>query len=218
MVQVRVNTNIGAVSAALDQYRVDLRERAAVSAVNKTMDKANTRMRRVIIREFNVSAGYVRERLRVERAKFVGGKAVIAAALTGSGSRGAKRSANLIAFVVSKVSLAQARKRMAAGEGGTYQLGGTTRTKALELQFKIKRGGAPKIIPGAFIANKGRTVFIREGKSRLPIKALSTIDIPQMFTTRRLNDGVVKAIEQEFPSIFEHEVKFYTDRFNRRRA
>lgn len=218
MVQVRVSTNLGVVAAALDQLHVDVRDRAAVSAVNKTMAQANTRMRRSITREFNVSAGFVRERLRVERAKFVGGKAVIAAALTGSGSRGGKRSANLIAFVVSKVSVAQARRRMAAGEGGTYQLGNTTRTRALQLQFKIKRGGAPKMIPGAFIANKGRTVFIREGKERLPIKALSTIDIPQMFTTRRINDAVVKAIEADFPRIYAHEVRYYTDRFNARRA
>jgi len=218
MVDVTIKTNILDVSHALDQLRTDIRERAAVSAVNKTMAKSKTAMTRVITREFNVTAGYVRERLNVERARFSGGKAVIAAALTGSGARGAKRSANLIAFVERSVSIAQARKRMAAGEGGTYRLGASTMTKALQLRFKIKRGSQPKVITGAFIGNKGRTVFIREGQSRLPIKALSTVDVPQMFNTRRLNEQVVRAIEDDFPGIFEHEVKFYTDRFNARRA
>jgi hypothetical protein len=214
MVTVKIKTNLLDVAAALDQLRLDVRERAAVSALNKTADKAKTRMGRVITREFNVSAGYVRERLRVERARFVRGKAVIAAALVGTGKRGA----NLIAFVERSVTLAQARKRMAGGEGGTYKLGASTQTKALQLRFKIKRGSAPKLIPGAFIGNQGRTVFIREGSTRLPIKALSTIDVPQMFNTKRLNAEVVRAIEQDFPGIFEHEVKFYTDRFNARRA
>lgn len=217
MVDVKIKTNILDVLGALDRLHLEVRDRAAVSAVNKTIDKAKTAMTRVIAREFNVSAGYVRERLNVERARFSRGKVVIAAALVGSGRRG-KRSANLIAFTERSVTLAQARKRMKAGEGGTYQLGGATMTKTLELRFKIKRGSQPKVIPGAFIGNKGRTVFIREGKSRLPIKALSTIDIPQMFNTKRLNSEVVRLIERDFPGIFEHEVKFFTDRFNARRA
>lgn len=218
MVDVTIKTNLLDVMGALDQLHLDVRDKAAVSAVNKTMAKANTNMVRAISREYAVSAGYVRERLNIERAKFTRGKAVIAAALVGGGRRGAKRSANLIAFVENKVTLAQAKKRMKAGEGGTYKLGGATMTKALELRFKIRRGTPAKVIPGAFIGNQGRTVFIREGKARLPIKALSTIDVPSMFNARRLNDAVVKAIEADFPGIFQHEVKFYTDRFNARRA
>ncbi|MCC2673064.1 MAG: hypothetical protein K0R58_11 [Ramlibacter sp.] len=218
MVNVTAKLNAVELLGLLDQLHLDVRDRAAVSAVNKAIAKGQTRMVRVISREYNVTAGYVRERLRIERAKFVRGKAVIAAALVGGGSRGAKRSANLIVFTERSTSLAQAKKRMKAGEGGTYKLGSTTVSKALELRFKIKRGSAPKVIKGAFIGNQGRTVFIREGSARLPIKALSTIDVPQMFNTRRLNDEVVRSIEQDFPGIFEHEVKFFTDRFNARRA
>lgn len=197
---IRIELKLGGLVREVDQLRGDVRERAAVSAVNKAVDKGKTRMTREISREFNVSQADVRDRLRIHKAKFVGGKAVIQATL--DGSNGKKRSMNLIAFVEKKVTLAEAKRR---AKSGTLD----------QLRFQIKRKGQPVIIPGAFIANKGRTVFVREGKARLPIKALSTIAIPQMFTTRRLNTVVVDAMQRDFPGIFEHEVKYFTDRFNR---
>jgi hypothetical protein len=128
------------------------------------------------------------------------------------------RSLNLIRFVERSVSLAAARKRMAAGEGGTYRIGKAERRKQLELRFKIRKGGPSKVIPGAFIGNKGRTVFIRLGDERLPIKALQTIDIAQMFNAKRINERVVGKMRSEFPRIFEGEVQYYTRRFNEARA
>lgn len=205
MVAINIRTNFPQVQRQLDQLQADLQERVTVSAVNKTMAKAKTNMIRVISREYNVSAGYVRERLNVARARFRNGRAIVEATLDGSGARGAKRSANLIAFLEKSTSLAQAKKRAKTGD-------------LSQLHFQIKRKGKRVVIPGAFIANQGRTVFIREGKSRLPIKALSTIDVPQMFTTRRLNSVVVRAIEDDFPGIFFSEARFYIDRFNRQRA
>lgn len=200
---IRIKTDFGGAFAALDQLQSDIRERAAVSAVNKTLAKGKTRMAREISQEFNVTRTFVADRLNIAKAKFVGGKAVIAGALDGSNGR--KRSANLIAFVEKSTSLAQAKKRAKAG---TLD----------QLHFQIKRKGGRVTIPGAFIANQGRTVFVREGKARLPIKALSTIGVPQMFNTRRLNKVVANLMRDEFPRIFEHELKFYVDRFNRRAA
>lgn len=217
VIDISAKLDLGGVFADLNELETGLRERAAVSAINKTLAQGRTQMTREIAREFNLPVSFVRERLNIVKAKWIGGKARLAGAL--DGSNGKKRSANLIAFLVKSVTLAQARKRMAAGEGGTYQLrNGATVTKALELQFKIKRKGGAVKIPGAFIGNKGRTVFKREGAARLPIKALSTIGIPQMFNTKRLNKVVVKGMETDFPGIFEHELKYFTDRFNQRRA
>lgn len=205
MIEIKLDLDLGGVLADLDQLASDVRERAAVSAVNKTLAKARTNMIRAISREFNVTAGYVRERLRVEGAVYRQGAARISGTLNGSGQRGAKRSANVIAFLEKSVSLAQARKRAKAG---TLD----------QLHFQIKRTGKRVVIPGAFIGNQGRTVFRRVGRSRLPIEAVQTIGVPQMFNTKRLNAVVVRAIQEDFPDIFEHELKFYTDRFNARRA
>jgi hypothetical protein len=197
-----VNTDFGGALAALDQLQADISERAAMSAINKTLAKSKTSMAREIVREFNVTSSFVKDRLNIQRAKFVGGKAVIAGAL--DGSNGKKRSANLIAFVKAE-TLAQAKRRAKTGD-------------LAQLRFQIKRKGGKVMIPGAFIGNKGRTVFIREGKARLPIKALSTIGVPQMFNTKRLNKIVVAAMQENFPGIFAHELEYYTQRFNRRRA
>lgn len=200
-----VKDNFPEVQRLLTQLQADVRGPALASAMNKTMAKAKTNMIRAITREFNVTAGYVRDRLRVVTASAKGGRVLFEATLTGSGSRGASRSANLIAFVEKSTSLAQARKRAKAGD-------------LSQLHFQIKRTGKKVVIPGAFIGNQGRTVFIRTGKGRLPIKALQTIDIPQMFNTKRINQVVVQAMLDDFQVIFEHEAQYYTDRFNRQRA
>lgn len=204
MVTVAIKTNVLDVQGALDRLHLEIRERAAVSAVNKTMAKAKTRMGRAIVSEYRVTAGQVRERLMVQPAKFIRGRAVITAVLSG-GRRDGKRGMNLIAFMERSVSLAQARKRARAG---TLE----------QLHFQIKRAGGKVLIPGAFIGNKGRTVFKRVGKTRLPIEAVHTIGIEQMFNARRINRVVVEAMRNDFPEIFAHEVKFYTDRFNARSA
>lgn len=204
-INVMAKVDLGGAYAALAQLQSDIRERAAVSAVNKTLAKARTNMTRAITRAYNVTSTYVRDRLRVEGAVYRNGQAYIYGTLNGSGARGKKRSANLIAFIEKSTTFAQAKQREKAGTHG-------------QLHFQIKRTGPRVVIPGAFIGNKGRTVFIRQGKPRLPIKALQTIDVPQMFNQRDVNRAVVRAIENDFPSIFAHELKFYTDRFNARRG
>jgi hypothetical protein len=204
-INVGVDIDIGGATADLDELQVAVREQAAVSAINKTLAKGRTNMIRAISREYNVTAGYVRERLRIEGATYQRGKAQIFGTLSGSGARGQKRSANLIAFLEKSVTFAQAKKRAKAG---TLD----------QLHFQIKRGARRVVIPGAFVGNKGRTVFIRRGKDRLPIDPVQTIDVPQMFNARRVNDVVRRAIEQDFPDIYEHEVQFYTSRFSQKRA
>ena len=91
------------------------------------------------------------------------------------------------------MTLAEGRRRNKAGTQN-------------QLRFQIKKVGGKKIISGAFIGNKGRTVFIRETGDRLPIKALSTIDVPQMFNTRRIKKRVIKRIEKELPIEFDRAI------------
>lgn len=187
---------------------------AKASALNKVADKARTRMVRGISAKYNVSASYVRERLQVKRASAAAQRFVMEATLAAV-APGDRRAANLIRFAETTITMAAARKRMAAGEGGkqTLRSGGQV-TKALEIRFKIKRSGPKKIIKGAFIGNKGRTVFIREGSKRLPIKALSTIDVPQMFNAKDVNADVVAMINAELPAQMERELKYYLSRYS----
>lgn len=187
---------------------------AKASALNKVADQAKTQMTREITKEYAVTSAYVRERLKVKRASAAAQRFIMEASLAAV-APGDRRAANLIRFVEKTVTMAAARKRMKAGEGGTQTLrGGGVVTKALELRFKIKRSGPKKLITGAFIGNKGRTVFIREGSKRLPIKALQTIDVPQMFNAKRINAVVVEMIRARLPALMERELKYYLDRYS----
>jgi hypothetical protein len=64
------------------------------------------------------------------------------------------------------------------------------------LSVKVRKDGGRKLVQGAFIANRGRTVFRRTGKSRLPIEALPAVGVPQAFVQKDINAFVRKAIDR----------------------
>lgn len=185
--QLSISTNFAEVQRKLDALQSDIRNTVLVRTVNKTIDVAKTDMSKSIRSEFNVSAAYVRERLRVRKATFKAGRFSVEAQLIGGD--GKRRSANVIAF--------------AARQGKTG------------VSVKIKKTGGRKVIKGAFIGNKGRTVFRRVGDSRLPIEPRRTIDVPQMFTTRKINAAVIRAIQAKLPAIFEREARYALSRFGK---
>jgi Prophage minor tail protein Z (GPZ) len=195
-----ITTNFPDVERSLRLLEEDIRRKAAASALNKTVDQARVQMQRQIASEFNVSVAYVRERLRVRKA-FAAGQLTLSAELIGGDKR--KRSANVIAFIENRVTLAEARRR---AKGGTLRV----------LRVKVKRGQVRKL-EGAFIANKGRTVFKRDGDKRLPISPVQTIDVGQMFNTKRINAAVLRYVDANLPRIFEREAAFFAGRFNRAR-
>lgn len=168
------------------KLRDDVARKATASALNKTVTQAKTAMSREIRAEFVLPAAKVNQALRINRARATGGQFSLQASLESPSKRG--RSLNLANF---------AAKQTSKG-----------------VSFKIKRTGARRLIPGAFLINGGKTVMIRTGKRRLPIKALQTIDVAQMFNTRRINAKVLRVIEDKFPAIFANEAKFFTNRFS----
>jgi hypothetical protein len=178
----------------LNSIAKGLGDKAVVSSLNKTVAQARTQISRGIREEFNISAALVRERLSVQRARRAG--LHFTATLIGNPHGRAKRAMNLIHFVERKTTLAEARRR---GKAGTLA----------QLYFKVKRSGGKQTLPGAFIGNQGRTVFIRVGKGRTPIKAVQTIGVPQMFETKRVQQPVQRWIQAEFPRIFASEVRYY---------
>ncbi len=211
--KLSITTDFSGVQARLKQLQADLGQRAMASAINKTMDQARTSMAREISAEYMVAYGYVRARLEISRATARNGNVRLTATLRG-GTDG-RRSANVIAFVERSTTLAEGRRR---------QKSGTQR----QLFVKIKRKGGKKPIAGAFIGNKGRTVFERVSSTTMAsrskyagslhaeqIRPVQTIGIAQMFNTRRINATVVQLMRDKFPEIFEREARFFTERFNR---
>ena len=194
MTTISIRNNFPQVAARLDRLTVDVGNKAMVRALNATVTQGKTEMARKISSEFRISVGAAKDRLDVRRASVRGGVLRFQAFLEAT-RKGKGRSMNMIAFVTgSKVSKASARRQGKAALAG-------------QLQMQIRRGGGKKVIPGAFIGNKGRTLFIREGKKRLPIKALNTIDVPQMFNTKRINSVVREVMLKKFSANFQRELR-----------
>jgi hypothetical protein len=186
-ITLNVRTNFPEVMAKLSQVSDEIGNRAMVRALNATITQGKTEMARDISKEFRISVGMAKDRLEVSRASSKGGEYRFQATL--EATRKAKgRSMNVIAFV------GALPKR-------------TKKGKMAQIKFQIKRQGGKKTINGAFVGNKGRTLFIREGKARLPIKAVSTIDIPQMFNTRRINEVVQQVMLDKFEANITRELR-----------
>ena len=183
--QISIKTNFPEVQRQLEQLRKDVAGKAMASALNKTVAQAKTAMSREIRAEFNISASKVGQALRINRARASGSRFALEASLESPAKRG--RSLNIASF--------------------------NARQTAKGVSFKIKKTGARKVIPGSFLINAGKTMMIRVGKRRLPIKALQTIDVASMFNTKRINAKVLRFIEDKFPAIFANEAKFFTARF-----
>ena len=202
--QLNIKTNFPDVQRQLATLQADIAAKATASALNKTIAIAKTAMSREIRSEFVLSASDVNASLLVGRARASQGRYSLFAELSSISKQG-KRGLNLIHF--------------------------KARETAKGVSFKVRKNGPRKTIPGAFIGNDGRTVFVRTGgpkrrvtkgpnKGRFaePIKALTTVDLQGMFGTKRIQARVVATIEARFPTIFANEAKFYTDRFNAAQA
>lgn len=181
-----ITTNFPDVQRKLDAMRQDIADKATARALNKTTAQAQTEMSRQIRKVYNLSAAKVKEKLFTKRASFKAGALGLQAELFSRDKSGKRRAINVINFGA----------RM-TGKG---------------LSVAIKRGGRVRL-PFGFIGNKGRTAFKRTGPKRLPIAPLQTIDVPQMFNTKRVNAAVLAMIQGKFPAIFEREAAFVLRQF-----
>lgn len=194
--RISIRNNFPKVAAALDRVAKDAGNKAMVRALNATMRQGETAMARQISKEFRVKVADAKDRLDIDYARVKGGALKFYARLLATRPGGLHsndwRGMNLIHFVTSVPT------RNKKGKLG-------------QLKFQIKRTGGRKSIKGAFIATNrktgGRAVFIREGKARQPIKTLTTIDVPQMFNTKRVNSVIRKVMLQRFDINFQRELR-----------
>lgn len=192
MVQVSIKADFRDVQRKLNALSAELQRKVVPAALNKVGAKANTEMVRQITHEYRIQQSEVRRKLKLRRAERKLANWFATLEPVSTARRGG--SLNLIRFVEKSVSLAEAKRRK---RGGT----------ANQLRFQIKRTGGRQSITGAFIANQGRTVFVRIGDKRLPIKAASTIGVAQMFNTRRNQSAVLARIERELPVEFDRAIR-----------
>jgi Prophage minor tail protein Z (GPZ) len=200
MVTLSIKTDFKDVQAQLNKVQFSLQGKVISAALNKVATKAKTQMTREIAAEFNLKQNEINPRLRINRARRdVANWSVTLDPFASSRNFARKGSTlNLIRFIEKSVSQAEGRRRAKQG------------TKN-QLHFQIKKTGRRVILRGAFVATNQRTggtaVFARTGKGRYPIEAKQTIDIPQMFNTRRINARVVSRIQQELPIEFDRAIR-----------
>jgi len=189
--QINIRTDFKEIEKKLDSLSADLQMKVIPAALNKVAAKANTEMTRAIGSEFNLKASEIRGSLKLRRAERKLEKWFETLEPVSTSRRGG--SLNMIRFLEKKVSLTEARRRK---KNGTQN----------QLQFQVLKQGGKKTITGAFIANNGRTVFVRTGKDRLPIRAVQTIGIGQMFNTKRVQSRVIERINRELPVEIERAI------------
>lgn len=189
---ISVRHNFPRIAAQLDRLPVTQGRKALARAINTSLKQGETAAAREIAKSYRLTVAKVKERLNVRKAQPRGGLTL--EGVLEASDPGKARGMNLIAFVEGKVSLAEAKRR---AKRGTLQ----------QLHFQIKRSGGQKTIPGAFIGNRGRTVFVRVGRQRLPIKPLTTIGVPQMFNARPINAAIVRVLNARLPANFARELR-----------
>lgn len=194
---LNITTNFPAIQRQLETLRKEVASRAMARALNRTVEQARTQMVRGITSEFNIRAGEVRDRLRIRKA-FAGGVSTLEAVLSASGGR-KSGVMNVINF-------------------------GARQTRS-GIVVKIKRASGRTTLQDAFIGNKGRTVFVRipgtkmrsrsryRGTHAEQIRGFTTVDVPRMFNTTRINQAVRRAVLERFPNNFAREVRFELRRF-----
>jgi hypothetical protein len=200
--KISISADFPSIYKELRTLPAQVRDGAMASALNKTIEQGRTAAIREITSEYNVKAKYVRERLIMRRARRSDGAYSVTASLAGGDGR--KRAANIITFGARQTSKG--------------------------VSVSVRKGGGRKLIANAFIGNKGRTVFMRVPGTTMAsrakysgtkhaeqIKAVQTIDVPQMFTQRRINEAIETVLRERFAQIFQRESKYFSDRFNSRR-
>lgn len=197
--KVSASVNFPEVQRQLVRLGTQVYQQAAVSAINKTAKQAKTAMSREIRREYNLPARKVNESLRISAATFKQGVVNINASLESPAEYG--RSLNVIHFLEKKGRRGRAAQ-ISKGKKGVDQ----------DVRFKIKNSSASVVIKGAFVGNKGRTVFRRVGKQRLPIEPVQAVGVPQMFNTRRINEAVQQFVRDKFPEVFAREARYYASK------
>lgn len=186
MIKIEVK-GLHEVQAKLARLQSDIKPKVLQPAINKVADKARAEINRAIPQEYSVKASEVRNAINLRRAYSGRLEAVIE--IFGS-SRKKGRSMNMIHFLAAVRGLAVRGAKANKKERAAIEQ---------QLGFLIKRGGGLKKIEGAFIGNKGRTIFMRKGKARLPIEPMQVIGFSQMFASRKISRRILDKIRTEFP-------------------
>lgn len=191
---LRITVDVREVKAVQERMRrlgdQFARDQAMAAALNKVAERGRAEVNRAVTERYAIKGDEVRNSLSLRRAAARGGRLQATIEVFGSPTRRG-RSMNLIRFLAA-----------AQGGGAAVKTRGSRLSKrdlaqlGRQLGFVIRKGAGPKTIPGAFVGNRGRTVFRRTGKARLPIEPVQVIGVSQMFSSREIRARVLARINE----------------------
>lgn len=190
------------------------RGKATQMALNKVAEKGRAEVVRGVTERFAIKSADVRVSIALRRAtrKSSGLMAVID--VFGSPTKRG-RSMNMIRF------LAALQQQRARGSKATKK---QIAALGQQLGFTITKGGGLKQIPGAFVGNKGRTIFHRvDGKQMASrsgpltknsqaIEPVQVIGVSQMFKTRTIERRVMQVINDNLLVETQRAVRLVLER------
>ncbi len=200
---------IDSLKRKLQELPAKMQGSALQMAMNKTAAKGRTEVNRAVREEFAISAADVRNSISLVPANRRQGTELQARIDIFGSAKKKGRSLNTIHFLERAISMAAARKRM---KKGTLFAKGRGGRLLPVLGFKFKKGGGVKNIEGAFIGNKGRTIFVRTGDKRLPIKPVQMIGVSQMFNTKRISTRVMNKVREDLTDEVNRAVNLLVSR------
>lgn len=169
----------------------DVDRKVVQPAINKVAEKARAEINRAIPQEYAVKASEVRNAVDLRKSRDGDLRAVIS--VFGSARRRG-RSLNMIHFLAAIQAAGQAAKAR-----GARVKKSDLKALARQLGFQIRKDGGLKKIEGAFVGNRGRTIFRRTGKGRLPIEPMQVIGFSQMFASKKISQRVMDKVRAELP-------------------
>jgi hypothetical protein len=208
MVMVKIDVRgIAEVRSKIAALSADMRDKVLASALNKTAAKAKAEMSRRIREEFAIKASDVNPQLSIRKASAKGN--TLEAVLQAFPKRRGHRSRNVMMFGARPVKGTKTKRVRVQVAPGQWRMMDVPIGGGVSVLISKQKGR--KTIKGAFIANLGRTVFIRTGNGR-QIKAVETIDVPSMFNTRRINEAVVSKAKADLAIELDRAIRFHLSR------
>ncbi len=179
-IRIDVRTDVKRAVAEFSAMASDIKDKATYRALNRALDKVATETGREVRKIYNVKASAVRNALRKTKAtsKSLSARMLVEGARLG-----------LIEF--------DARWRRGMPIGASV---------------KIKVAGGRKNVQGAFIATNRHTgytgVFRRTGRTRMPIRNLRSISIPQAIMNKLVLAALETVAVETFNKNFEQQVRY----------
>ena len=226
MIQIDVSSNLKEITASLNQFADEIKNKAVVRALNKTAMQARTdASREVRAAGYNIKASAIKSSFKIQRAN--AGNLAVALTATGRSiamiNYGARQTKSGVSVEVKKGRTILRHAfiiSMRNGHSGVFERIGIARLKVDKPTAPGQAHAGARIKGGKHaaasharkvVANIKRVKQAGAGRTRranLPIRELFGPSIPSSLANEAVQSAILRKIREKFPKILEHELEF----------